>query len=669
MKKLALGKTALISAFTVLAATLAAPSMAATPQAAPHPLQAKVKKTVTANRFADDSTQVDDGPLDEDIDFQDFPDVFDDPALAFEPVYDALPGSWIESGFFEVTGLSAPQPISIVGGEYSMDEGDYTAAPSEVVNGAWIKVSLLTPDDFGATATAQLKIGDQVYTFQAVNITETDLASLDDMFEESSSDLQLVGGEVLLEKDIAAPLVIKDNTLDNVLFKMKNGVDTDIDNTSGTANLKFHANDDSDLETVAYFKADGKRSTLMRLMRGNTDVNFDAANSLLPINDPGSAAQKGSFTALNGTPSSKVEIQSDQRKTRQTKPTEEDVYEAWVKEGSANIQQIGSSGTVRKLNSFAAANSIYAGETASFSRQGDLRQIRLGSLKGDQNLAGDPLPLDFLAHDTKVPNLEGNVSRLQGATLLAAVKSSLDAKFGGTGGISFDETRGLVTYTLAGKIYRFIPLGSALVNLPVTTATVAARSRSKARLNRFAASNAGSTAAGAFNLAAQGIQLTMAGTLGYFSDLDKAVKAIDPAGKLQLQVDGVIRIAMGGADYVVIPASEVTPTNVKSTPAFLFSGPSGLAFRDRDGGLQTLFAATGDISALLIAARQFDPKAAVVPQPDGTVQVALLGASFQLKPRLKLSAPPADKAQLNLWQENNSIFLRYPDGKVQGFDL
>lgn len=674
MTRFIFGKAVFLATFALTTAILPTATIAATPLQSAKSAHAKPKQSIKAagKRFAeDDDTLTDewDDLLDEELDFWDFPDVFDDPTLSFEPVDDALPGSWIESGFFEITGLSAPATISIIGGEYSVDESDYTSLPGEVVNGTWVKVSLLTPDAFGAAASAQLKIGNQIYTFEVANITETDLASLDEMFEDISDEFELVEGEVVLEKDTTAPLVVKDNTADNILFKMKTGVDTDIDNTSGTANLRFHANNDSDLETVAYFRPDGTRSTLMRLMRGNTDVSFDDADSLLPINDPNSSTQKGSFTALNGTPSTKVEIQSDQRTTRQAKPTEEDVFETWVKEGNANIQQIGSSGTVRKRNAFAAANTVYSGETASFSRKGDLRQIRLGSLKGDQNIPGDPLSLGYLAHDAKVPNLNGNISRLQGASLLSLVKASLDASFAGNGSIAFDESRGLVTYTLGTKTYRFVPLGSALIDLPAPTVKVAARSRNKARLNRFAATSAGSTAAGAFNLAAQGIQLTMAGTLGYFADLEKALKGIDPAGTLQLQAEGVIRIGMGGADYVVIPASEVTQTATKNAPTFLFSGPSGLAFRDRDGGIQTLFAAPADISALLIAARQFDPKATVATQPDGSVQVALQGNNFQLKPSLKLSAPPADKAHLNLWQENNSIFLRYPDGKVQGFGL
>ena len=662
----------MISVQTVLLAALPLAMLTLTAQgvAGADPTQRNATSvTSPGNRFAGATLAAVPAP-DDVLDFPDVPDVFNDPLEAFEPVNDALPGSWIESGFLEVTGLLAPSPISIAGGEYSMDDGDYTSQPGEVINGAWIKISLLTPDAYGATATARLSIGGQTYTFQAVNITETDLASLNDMFDAPSSELQLVNGEVELDVDPAAPLVIKDDTPENILFKLKNGILADIDNSSGTANLKIKSNEDSELETVAYVKPDGKRSTLMRLVRGNTDVNFDDADSLLPINDPNTNPVPGSFAALNGTPNTKVAIRSDQRKIKQSKPTEEDVYEAWIKEGSANLQQVGSTGAIQKRNRFAAADTIFAGETASFSRTGDLRQIRLGSLKGDQNIAGDPLPLAFLAQDAKVPNLNGNVSRLQGDSLLSAVKVSLDASYGGSGNILFDETRGLVTYTIAGKTYRFVPLGRALIDLPVPTASKAtARSRSQARLNTFAATNAASTAGGAFNLAALGIQLTMAGSLGYFADFDKAIKAIDPAGKLRLQAEGVLRITLGSDDYVVIPASEVAASGVKNSPALLFTGPSGMAFRDRDGGVQTLYAGPGDISALQIAARQFDNSATVATQPDGTVNVTLLGNSVNLKPSLRLGSPPPDKTNLNLWSSNNSIFLRYPDGKVQEFNL
>ena len=663
-------KTALFAAAALLAASLPAPGAAATPQPETQSPQAglKINAKASGNHFADDTTASDIVAIDP-ANVQDAPDVYDDATLAFAPVYDTLPGSWIESSFFEVTGLTEPMPISIVGGEYSMDNADYTSQSDTVVNGAWVKVSLTTPDAYGAATTAQLKIGTQVYTFQVVNIAETDLTNLNDMFESPSDDLQLANGEVSLQGYSLAPLMVKDNAPDNILFKIKDGVLTDVDNNSGTANLKFKSNGDSELETVAYTKPDGKRSALLRLTRGNTDVNFDDADSLLPINDPTTNTQKGVFTALNGTTDTKVEIQTDQRKGKLTKPTEEDDYEAWIKQGSAGIQQIGSSGTVKRLNAFTAVGAIYSGETASFSRQGNLRQIRLGSLKGDQSLAGDPLPLGYLAQDTRVPNLNGNVSRLQGATLLSAVKASLDAGLGGAGNISFDASRGLVTYTLADKTYRFVPLGRVLIDLPTPAVKSAARSRGTVRLNRFAASNAASAAGGAFNLAAQGIQLTMAGSLGYFADLDNAVKSYDPSGTLRLQAEGVIRITLGGADYAVMPASEVTQSNVVNAPAILFTGPSGLAFRDRDGAVQTLYAAPGDISALLVTVRQFDPKATVATQPDGTVQVALQGNNYNFKPSMKLSSPPPGKGNLNLWQENNSFFLRYPDNKVQSFKL
>ncbi|MFA7239995.1 MAG: hypothetical protein WC091_07765 [Sulfuricellaceae bacterium] len=668
-------------AFLIIAAFALAPlpvraAATQTVDAGSAPFNAKADMMPVKRVFADSSPQKEESaPLEEtlptpeeEIDFLDVPDVFDDPALSFEPVFDALPGSWIESGFFEVTGLDAPSPISIVGGDYSIDQADYTSQPDLVVNGSWIKVMVLTPDAYGASVTAQLKIGERNYPFQVTNVAETDLADLSEMFETPSGELQLVNGEVELDKDTVAPLTVQDDSPENVLFNLKSGINANVDNTSGTANLLIQPNQDSEMETVAYFTPAGKRSTLLRLVRGNTNIQFDDDHSLLPINDPSTNTQKGAFTALSGSKDAKLEIQSDQRKAKQSNPTEEDVYEAWVKEGYADIKEIVPV-AAKKRNGFAAAPQVYGGETAAFSRKGEVRQIRLGSLKSDQKIAGDPLPLDYLAKDAKVPNLNGSVGRLQGDSLLAAIKAPLDINFGGTGSISFDQNRGIVTYTLSDKRYRFVPLGSAIVQLPSPAPKAAARTPASARLNHFAAANAAMSAAGAFNLVSRGIQLTMAGSLGYFSDLDQAVKSYDPTGVIRLQAEGVIRITMGGNDYTVIPSSEVTQTAVVNTPVFLFDGASGLAFRDREGAVQNLYAATGDMNTLRLTALQLDAKAAIANQPDGTVAVALLGGNYRLKPSLKLTTPPPDKTGLNFWQENNSIFLRYSDGKVQGFGL
>lgn len=68
---------------------------------------------------------------------------------------------------FVVQGLEVPVPVSVAGGQYSVNGNDYTAEPGEVRNGDKIRLQLVTAKKFEAAATATLQVGAGISTFTA----------------------------------------------------------------------------------------------------------------------------------------------------------------------------------------------------------------------------------------------------------------------------------------------------------------------------------------------------------------------------------------------------------------------------------------------------------------------------------------------------------------------
>lgn len=321
---------------------------------------------------------------------------------------------------------------------------------------------------------------------------------------------------------------------------------------------------------------------------------------------------------------------------------------AFVESGESEYRTVGS-GAAAGLGS----GSVFAGETANFNPAGDLAQVRLGSLDGDQSLPGDPLAnLANVEAGVVVPQLQGQVARLGGSSLLDSIRSQLDSVFAGNGKstISFDAGSGLVRYRLNGAEARFIPLGSPLITA-----------------NSFAASSASQIAAGTFTLIDRGVQLTLASTLGYFNDFNAAIKAGDPAGKVVLKASGALWIDLLGSQYVVQPGAMAQDSGITGQPALLAAADGMLAFRDSLGGTQTLFPTIADASALQTTLRSADPAATVQLAGNGTATAGINHGNYTLRPQYQLQAMPPGHAQERWWLDGGTVYYALPSGKVQGF--
>ncbi|EKD58475.1 MAG: hypothetical protein ACD_56C00116G0008 [uncultured bacterium] len=79
-------------------------------------------------------------------------------AFAFEDQTDIALNTIIESGAITVSGINVSVPVSIVGGEYSINGSPFTSTDGTVANGDAVIVRLLSSSDFSTTTSATLNI-------------------------------------------------------------------------------------------------------------------------------------------------------------------------------------------------------------------------------------------------------------------------------------------------------------------------------------------------------------------------------------------------------------------------------------------------------------------------------------------------------------------------------
>jgi hypothetical protein len=318
----------------------------------------------------------------------------------------------------------------------------------------------------------------------------------------------------------------------------------------------------------------------------------------------------------------------------------------YVDSGRVNYQGPGQSAPVP----------VYQGENIRLDIGGNLRQIVLGSRDGAKQVPGDPLPVQLgMDPRTKIPVLEGPLPRLNNAaSLLDIVGEEIKLALGDASGhLSYDRLTGVITYMLGNTAYRLIPLGDVLV-----------------QRNQFAGGNVTVSASGAYTLASRGIQLTIAGAMGYFSDLQAVVKSSDPNGALNLKPTGAIEVRFSGGRYVVMPGLSASVQENPSPLPGLESDASGYAaFRDHLGTLQTLYPAFLDAEALNTTFRAAAPEAVLINNGDGTVTAGIAGKTFLLRPEYTVINTPTGHESDPYWLDSGMIFFRNSDQSAQGFRL
>lgn len=94
-------------------------------------------------------------------------------AFTLNVVDDAVPGAEVISEPFTVSGINAPTPISIEGGQYAINDNPYTSAAGTVRNGDTVRVKVTSSGTLQTDVKATLTIGGVAGTFIVTTLADT----------------------------------------------------------------------------------------------------------------------------------------------------------------------------------------------------------------------------------------------------------------------------------------------------------------------------------------------------------------------------------------------------------------------------------------------------------------------------------------------------------------
>lgn len=542
--------------------------------------------------------------------------------LVIQPATDVPVNTTITSDELTITGLQKAETISIVGGKYSINDGAFTSQPGVVANGARLRVQVQSSSSYNTSVTATVTIGTATVPFVATTLKITPVTSLTQVFTTAPTGAQIVEGKVVISTPVAVTL--QSALPEGAIVETVAG--TALSTSGGKVTFTDQSGGSLTFATVG-------TTTAPLVASGTFSVQSTSSGNVIPV---GGGTTVGAITTTTTQDSLTLNRGSTQTS-------------AFVQSGLVNIQSSGAT----------SSTGVYGGETAEVTNRGSLNRVRIGSLSGDQNLPGDPVTVSNVTADSTIPNLSGNLARLGNtASLVDVIRNALNTQFGTTSGqVTYDATNKIVTYTVNGQVYRFIPLGVPTIQIGGSVAS------------RFAATNPASSASGSFSLASNGISVTLASTVGYFNDLNQALKALDPNAKTRIRSSGALQLTINSADYLGIPGSNALGGGTIETPGFQLDSKGYYAFKDSTGAVQSLYPIFADTSVADQTVKAIDPNGSVTDNGNGTATMVLQGVSYTLRPGYPLISLPAAHASDLWWQDGATLYLRFPDSTAQGFTL
>lgn len=82
-------------------------------------------------------------------------------------------GAWVSSNTASITGINAPTPVSVTGGQYRIDSGNFTTTAGTLNPGQTVLVRVQAPSAGGTSQTATLNIGGVTGSFQVTAAVDT----------------------------------------------------------------------------------------------------------------------------------------------------------------------------------------------------------------------------------------------------------------------------------------------------------------------------------------------------------------------------------------------------------------------------------------------------------------------------------------------------------------
>lgn len=547
----------------------------------------------------------------------------------FTGVSEVAPGQVVESGLITVSGIDASTPISIVGGEYSVNGGSWSSAAGTVSLGNQIRIRLTAPSGYGETASATLTIGDISAGFSVGTRSFVAVTAPTEIFANPQTATVDSSGIVRLSAAPTAALQLAAGATLNAVIALDTAAAIPV--ASGTATLSYTRNESD--TTLQIREVNGVRALVP--IAGSVGIQAPAAGSTIPV-------------AGDNNGSASLETAAANTQVIAGRDTGRNVVVAIT---SGQVRYTGPSRGRALPTSF----DVYSGEAVLADESGAAGQVRLGSFAQDGSQTGDFIAnLPRAASTLKVPRVSGSSQRFgQDWTLL--VGQAIATKLGlGTASSLSQDAAGVMTLVTSSGTYRFLPVGSLALADPAVRAV--------------------SVADIAANLTAildTSLSFAVAPATAY-ADLETALKrTLGASASLEILGDGVLMASYNGTDYIAQPASQTTLGPATACPGFVTEN-NQLALCDAAGKRQVLSAAFANTDALRDTFRSaLSLPSLSVSNDNGAYSANVGGTPYSLSPDITLTSPPSTEAGKLWWIDSstNKIFIRYPSGMAQGFGL
>ena len=145
---------------------------------------------------------------------------------------------------------------------------------------------------------------------------------------------------------------------------------------------------------------------------------------------------------------------------------------------------------------------------------------------------------------------------------------------------------------------------------------------------------------------------------------------LDAAGsQVVLQPNGTLRVSIGGIVYVVRPYWSTLTSQPGREKGFSF-GEAGLVFTDSNGIGQGLVPDVADHAGMMdLLAQALSMPVEIRMGLDMLLEVVAQGVVYKLAPEYTLAPAGVNPVEQSWWEEGGKLYIRYPDGWVQGFGV
>ncbi len=546
--------------------------------------------------------------------------------FSFEAVTHARRATAVTSAPIIVLGINAPTPISISGGEYAINDGSFTATAGTVKLGNRITVRLTSPSGFNQTGSATLTIGGVSAHFDVTTLAFTPVAAASEVFSNPQTT-SVSAQTIQITQAPTAPLQLTTTAPDNALVVL--ATDAPVQVVSAGATLSYtrrEADTSFRVQTIGGAKS-------LTLASGSVDIAASASNVTIPV----AGGTSTGATLVTQSAATRLIAGRDQNRK----------LVLAVSSGPVEYRNLTRSASRTLPSSF----TIYPGEAVVSDDTGVPALLRLGSFAQNQGQAGDHVANPPLANAAlKVPVVSGTPQRFN-EPLSAVIGRALARQLGQSGSASLtqDSQSGVLTLTVSGQSYRYLPVG----DLAIDPNTVRAVSTTE-------------IAANLMQILDQGLAFAVAPALVY-TDLESNLKLLDPQSTLEILGDGALLANVSGNRYVAQPAPELVPGG---TGCPKFDNIAGqLALCDGSGYRQVIYPAFADTDNVIANFAPEIPTLTLQNAGQGNYTAAIPGSTLTVTPEIQLSTPPESQAGKLWWQEQDKVFVRYKNDTSQGFSL